>query len=70
MATASISKEDSCPSNAGITPIPFVTAKITLIESGLISFRFGPILPDDPASVSVWQRAQLPFSKNIFFPSR
>ena len=53
LTTASISKEDSCPSNAGITPIPFVTAIITLIGLGLISFQFGPILPADPASASV-----------------
>ena len=56
------------PSIAGITPIPFLTAISILETSGLISFKFGPIIALDPASERVWHAAQLPASRKISFP--
>ena len=56
------------PSIAGITPIPFLTAISTLEASGLITFKFGPIIAFDPASERIWHAAQLPTSRKISFP--
>ena len=48
------------PKYDGITPAPLVTEIITLPKSGLISFKFGPTLATEPASLSEWHAAQLP----------
>ncbi len=46
---------------AGIAPVPappFLIAFVTRALSGFSSSRFGPIVPDVPASESVWQVPQ------------
>ena len=48
--------------------MPLITAFITLILSGLISFKFGPIWPFEPASASVWHAEQDPLFRKTFLP--
>jgi hypothetical protein len=57
-ATASISASESWPLNEGIPPWPFVTRSSTSDFAGFASSRFGPTLPVEPASASVWQPVQ------------
>ena len=58
-ATSAICCSVSTPSNGGITPLPFVARSTTRASSGCASSRFGPTVPDVPASESVWQPPQL-----------
>src|SRR3954451_4099241 len=47
------------PLNAGIPPPPFATWCATVAASGFSWSRFGPTLPFEFASASVWQAVQL-----------
>ena len=62
------SLSESWPLNGGIAPAPFVTRCVASARSGFASSRFGPTLPVEPASFSVWQPVQ-PALRKIFFPS-
>ena len=48
--------------------MPLVTVFITLLLSGLISFKFGPMSAFDPASASVWQVEQIALFKKTSLP--
>ena len=53
-ATSWICVSMSWPSNGGIAPLPFVTRSTTSEAGGFAWSRFGPTVPVEPASASVW----------------
>ena len=67
-ATASICASLSWPLKDGIPPWPFVTRSIASSWLGFASSRFGPTVPLEPASASVWQPPQ-PAEAKIALPS-
>src|SRR4051794_28502438 len=54
-----MSASDRLPLNAGMPPPPCSTWSCTFGASGFSWSRFGPTCPEVPASLSVWQPAQL-----------
>jgi hypothetical protein len=54
--------------NDGIPPFPFRTLSTTSESGGIASSRFGPTVPVEPASLSVWHAVQ-PAVVNTFFPA-
>src|SRR5436190_4254434 len=67
-ATSAICFGLSWPEKAGMGGLPFVTRLTTRSSGGFASSRFGPTVPDAPASLSVWQLAQ-PADAKIFLPA-
>ena len=58
-ATAWISAPDRREENDGMTPAPLRTMAATVAAVGFRESRFGPVVPLEPAALSVWQPAQL-----------
>src|SRR3954454_18021233 len=57
-ATAWICAPDRRPENDGMTPAPLRTIAATVAGDGLSWSRFGPVVPLEPAALSVWQPPQ------------
>src|SRR3954447_7187537 len=69
-ATSAICFGLSWPEKAGMGGLPFVTRLTTRSRGGFASSRFGPTVPDAPASFSVWQLAQPAVSKTCLPATR
>src|SRR4051812_26162694 len=68
-ATAWISAPDRRLENDGMTPAPLRTIAATVAADGFSWSRFGPVVPLEPAALSVWQPPQ-PALEKTWAPDR